>query len=72
MVLDNGVIERWNEELESTNERKKLALDTNQTGQDIHNTITNQNQPVKLRSCSYIPRIFHKYLDDVRSLSLTN
>jgi len=34
MVLDNGVIERWNEELESTNERKKLAMDTNQTGQD--------------------------------------
>jgi hypothetical protein len=34
MILDNGVIDRWNEELESTNERKNLALDTIQTGQD--------------------------------------
>jgi hypothetical protein len=32
MILDIGVIDRWNKELESTNERKKLALDTSQTG----------------------------------------
>ena len=34
MILDNGVIDRWNEERDPTNEREKLALDTNQTGQD--------------------------------------
>ena len=34
MILANGVIDRWNEGLESTDEREKLAMDTNQTGQD--------------------------------------
>ena len=49
MVLDKGVIDRWNKELESTNERKNLALDTSQTGQDhpLHNH-KYQNQPVSV------------------------
>jgi hypothetical protein len=73
MILGNGAIDIWNEELESTNEHEKPALDTNQTGQDHpqHNH-KYQNQPVKLSSCSYISRIFHQYLDNIRSLSLAN